>query len=384
MAEGKDSGWFTLARQPQEPLSPGAPTLSGDALARWKRNFTPLLKHLRRRDVVLALSGGGMAMPAHISLIRVLELLGVSPTRIYGTSAGAVIGGLRAAGMSTDEIESAMLDIRSANELFGFAARYPALRLLTGAIKRSIVGRTFKEAGIYDLERIEGQVESILLKYVGRVPKMSELTTPFHCIAVDIGTGDATGTPVRKVVFSAETTPDVPVTDAIGASMSIPGVITPKRIGERYYIDGAAVEHLPILTARSDWLRRRRRFPPGRLAIIASDLGYVGESRPEAELADPVDLIVFSRRLQERAITSYNILLCHRPRRGSSVILVRPRSVHVALYEIDKIRRCLRSAYEDMVEQLSGDGFMDETAASIGRASESMGLPGERETERRL
>ncbi len=165
--------------------------------------------------------------------------------------------------------------------------------------------------------------------------------------------------------------------------MSIPGVITPKRIGERYYIDGAAVEHLPILTARNDWLRRRRRFPPARLAIIASDLGYTGESMPEAELAGPVDLIVFSRRLQERAITSYNMLLCHRPRHGSSVILVRPRSVHVELYEIEKIRRCLRSAYEDMVEQLSGNGFMDETAASISRASESMGLPGERETGRR-
>ncbi len=376
MSEENGSSWFTLARQPQEPLSAGSPTLTGDALERWKRRFSPFLKHLRGKEVVLALSGGGMAMPAHISLLRVLELLDVRPSRIYGTSAGAVIGGLRASGMTTDEIETAMLEIRSADELFGFAARHPALRLVTGAIKRSIVGHTFKEAGIYDLQRVEGHVEKILMKYVGRVPKMSELPMSFHCLAVDIGTGSEAGLPVRKTVFSAETTPDVPVTDAIGASMSIPGVITPKRIGDHYYIDGAAVEHLPILVALNDWRRRRRRFLPRRLAIIASDLGYAGESMLETELADPVDLIVFSRRLQERTITGYNLLLCHRPRRGSSVILVRPRSVQVELYEIEKIRRCMMSAYEDIVEQLSSEDFMSETAASIARASRSMDLPG--------
>ncbi len=382
MSGERSRGWFTLARQPQEPLAEGAPTLSGEGLARWKNRFAPFVKHVGKGETVLALSGGGMAMPAHISLLRVLELLDVAPTRIYGTSAGAVVGGLRASGMSTDDIEAAMLDIRSADDLFGFAARHPALRLVTGAIKRSILGHTFKEAGIYDLKRVEGYVEDILMKYVGRVPRMSELEMPFHCVAVDIGTGAEAGLPVVKRVFSAETTPDVPVADAIGASMSIPGVITPKLIDGHYYIDGAAVEHLPILTAYSDWRRRSRRFFPRPLAIIASDLGYVGESLPESELADPVDLIVFARRIQERTITSYNMLLCHRPRRGSSVILVRPNSVQVELYEIEKVRQCLRSAYEDVVLQLSGDDFMSGTTDSIARACESMNLPGERHAER--
>lgn len=378
MTAASNTGWFTLARQPQEPVAPGATTLSGTALDRWRAGFRPLSRYVGRRETVLALSGGGMAMPAHISLLRVLELLEISPSRIYGTSAGAVIGGFRAAGMSTDEIERAMLDIRSADQLFGFASRYPALRLVTGAIKRSLVGASLDGAGIYDLGRIEGYVESVLLKYVGRVPRMGELETPFHCVAVDIGTGrrasDASGEPVRKVVFSAETTPDLPLTDAIGASMSIPGVITPKRIGGRYYMDGAAVEHLPILVAYNDWRQRRRRFPPGRIALIASDLGYSGENVPAADLADPVDLIVFSRQLQERVATYYNLLVCHRPLRGSTVILVRPRGVRVELYEIEKIRECLRSAYEDAVAQLSGGGFLGETTSTLRRASAFLGL----------
>jgi hypothetical protein len=377
MTDPTNKDWFTLARQPQEPLSPGGATLVGDGLARWKACFRPLLRYLARRETVLALSGGGMAMAAHVSVLRVLELLDVSPTRIYGTSAGAVVGGFRAAGMSTDEIESALLDIRSSDDLFGFASRYPALRLVAGAIRRSFVSPSLKDAGIYNLDRVEGHAEDILKRYVGGVPTMGELELPFHCVAVDIGTGAPSdrAAPVRKVIFSRETTPNVRLSDAIGASMSIPGVITPKRMDGRYYIDGASLEHLPILAAHNDWLaRRRRRFPRERLAVIGSDLGYAGETLPERELADPIDLIVHARRLQERAITYYNLRMCHRPSRGRSVILVRPGRVRMELHEIEKMRGCLHSAYGEVVEQLSGDGFLDETNAAIEQAGSLLGL----------
>ncbi|MFH1501791.1 MAG: patatin-like phospholipase family protein [Candidatus Eisenbacteria bacterium] len=379
MTDSPDNRWFTLARQPQEPLSQGGATLVGADLAEWRRRFRPLLRYLARRETVLALSGGGMAMSAHASILRVLELLGVSPTRIYGTSAGAVIGGFRAAGMSTADIEAALLDIRSADALFGFASRYPALRLVAGAIIRTFVRPSMKEAGIYDLDRVEGHIEDILTRYVGGVPTMGELELPFYCVAVDIGTGasvSGAADPVRKVVFSREATPDVRLSDAIGASMSIPGVITPKRLGGRYYIDGAALEHLPVLAAYNDWTRRRKRFPRSRLAIVASDLGYAGETLPERELADPIDLVVHSRRLQERAITYYNLLMCHRPRRRCSVIMVRPGGIRIELHEVTKMRACLHSAYEGTVEQLSGRDFLRETNASIERAGSFLGLPG--------
>jgi predicted patatin/cPLA2 family phospholipase len=214
------------------------------------------------------------------------------------------------------------------------------------------------------------------MKYVGDVPRMGDLPVPLSCVAVDIGTGSPgdRDDPVRKVVFSSQATPDVRVSDAIGASMSIPGVITPKRIDGRYYIDGAALEHVPVLTAHSDWTRRRRRFRRDRLAILASDLGYAGETLPEKELSDPIDLVVYSRRLQERAITYYNVARCHRPRHGSSVIIVRPSGVRIDLHEVEKMRECLHAAYTDAVRQLSGPGFLDETARSLQRATAFLGL----------
>jgi predicted acylesterase/phospholipase RssA len=370
-ATATDLSWFSLARQPQEPLAPGGATLAGRDLVKWRERFRPLLRYLAKREVVLALSGGGMSMPSHVSTLRVLELLDVHPTHIYGTSAGAVIGGLRAAGLSTADLESVMLDITSADELFGFASRHPALRLVTGAIRRTFIRPTLDDAGIYSLNRVEDYVEQTLRKYIGRVPTMGELNLPFSCIAMDIGTGrkdDAGKDTVRKVVFSRAATPDVPLSDAIGASMSIPGIITPKKIGGRYHIDGASIEHLPVATAHGEWLSRRRRF--GRpLAIVAVDLGYSGDTLPEEDLVDPIDLVIYSRRVQERAITFYNLQNCHRPKRGSSVILVRPKTLPAELHEVEKIPMLLHAAYEEAVTLLGGPGFLDETMSALSRAA---------------
>lgn len=336
-----------------------------------------MLRYLARREVVLALSGGGMSMPSHVSILRVLELIGIRPTRIYGTSAGAVVGGLRAAGLSTADLESVMLDITSANKLFGFGARHPALRLVTGAVRRTFVRPSLDDAGIYRLSRVEDYVDETLSQYVGKDPTLGELPVPFACVAVDIGTGreeDVGRDTVKKIVFSSSDTPDVPLSDAIGASMSIPGVITPKKIGERYYIDGASVEHLPIAAAYNDWLSRRRRFGKP-LAIIAVDLGYAGDTLAEEDLVDPIDLVIYSRRLQERAITFYNLESCHRPRRGSTVILVRPKTFSAELHEVEKIPAFLLASYQEAITLLAGKGFMDETDRALRRASAFLGRP---------
>jgi len=56
--------------------------------------------------VVVVLAGGGAKGFAHLSVLRRLEKDGIRISRIVGTSMGAVIGGLYAAGMSTDDIEA--------------------------------------------------------------------------------------------------------------------------------------------------------------------------------------------------------------------------------------------------------------------------------------
>ncbi len=59
--------------------------------------------------VGLVLSGGGAKGMAHIGVLKVLEELGIVPDYITGTSMGAVVGGLYAAGYSAAELEEIAL-----------------------------------------------------------------------------------------------------------------------------------------------------------------------------------------------------------------------------------------------------------------------------------
>jgi predicted acylesterase/phospholipase RssA len=370
MVSQRDFDWFSLAGQPQARVEQGAPTLTGPELDAWKDRFARLTRFLRHKRIVLALSGGGMAMACHVSVLRVLELLNVTPDAIYGTSAGAVIGGLYAAGLSVAELERVMLDISDPDDLFGFAARHPAMRLMAGEVVRAFAAPSFEHASIYGSTKLEGYLGNVLETYTGGVPRMSELRVPFACIAFDIGTGRPDPEErerATKSVFSSEDTPDVSLSDAISASMAIPGTLPPKQIDGRFYIDGASIEHLPIATALDDW-HTTQAFGRPRTAVLAVDLGYGGRAPREDTLRNPMDLVLYSGSIQSRALTDYNLTYCHRPLRGFSIILLRPRDISIGLCEIEKIPRVMKTAYEKTVRQLSGRGFFDLTQEHIRRA----------------
>jgi predicted acylesterase/phospholipase RssA len=370
----KDISWFSLADQPQEPLSSGGRTLTGDDLDAWRQRFRPLLKHLRRRDVIVALSGGGMLLPCHVGALRVLELIGVPLDCIYGTSAGAIVGGLLAAGLSTADLERTMLEVESPDEIFGFAARFPRVRMVTRELRRTLLDLPPEESGIYDLEQVGEFVSGLLQRYVGGIPTFAELETDFSCVALDLGTGEpARDHALKKRVFSRETTPDVAISEAIAASMAIPGVFPPKLIGDRYYVDGGVVEQLPIGTAREVWVGKRRRFSRRKLAIIGIDLGPPGEPPSRDRLGHPMDLVMYTQRLQGRVITELELTRCHDPRR-MTVILVRPADIEISLYEIEKIPRALYISYLETLRQLEGDGFLDVTGQEIARARDTFGI----------
>ncbi|OZB14813.1 MAG: hypothetical protein B7X53_13000, partial [Hyphomonas sp. 34-62-18] len=64
----------------------------------------------RRPKVALVLSGGGALGLSHVGAIQELEAMGIRPDMVIGTSMGAVIGGLYAAGMSGEELEEVVKD----------------------------------------------------------------------------------------------------------------------------------------------------------------------------------------------------------------------------------------------------------------------------------
>src|SRR6188768_3030107 len=68
-------------------------------------------EELARPKIGLALSGGGARGAAHVGVLRVLEQQHIPVDYIAGTSIGAVIGGLYAAGVSVDVLEHMLSEV---------------------------------------------------------------------------------------------------------------------------------------------------------------------------------------------------------------------------------------------------------------------------------
>src|SRR6478752_632361 len=159
--------------------------------------------------VALALGSGGARGYAHIGVINELHDRGHEIVGIAGSSMGALVGGLEAAG-KLDEyaLWASSLTQRA------------VLRLLDPAIT---------SAGVLRAERILEAVREIL----GEVT-IEELRIPFTSVATDLITG--------KSVWLQRG----PVDDAIRASIAIPGVISPHVLHGRLLADGGILDPIPM------------------------------------------------------------------------------------------------------------------------------------------
>jgi NTE family protein len=166
----------------------------------------------KRRPVIGVALGGGVARGmSHIGVLRELEKNGIPIDLIAGTSAGAMIGGAYAAGLTPDQLEDL------------------ACHLTWADLGRVTVSRL----GFYNSERTETYLKSKL-----PVTKFEETRIPLAVVATDLQAG-------RMVVF---TEGDIPL--AVRASCAIPCYFTPVMVNGRMMVDGGLVGHLPASVAR--------------------------------------------------------------------------------------------------------------------------------------
>lgn len=167
-----------------------------------------------RPRVGLALSGGAARGMAHVGVLRVLEENGIPIDMVAGTSAGSIVGGAYAAGLSVDDIAK-----------FGLGLRW-----------RDMGRMTLSRLGLQSNLRLEEFMRAHLPR-----SRFEELKLPFAAVATDLKTGDV-------VVLSG--TGDVPF--AIRASCTIPGWYVPvtDETG-RQLVDGGLVANLPASEARA-------------------------------------------------------------------------------------------------------------------------------------
>ncbi|HCJ28076.1 MAG TPA: hypothetical protein DHV63_01915 [Pseudomonas sp.] len=223
----------------------------------------------------LVLSGGAARGLAHIGVLKGLEEQGVRIDAIAGTSMGAVIGGLYAAGYSVEELEKLALSLDWQQVLSDDPPRQdvPFRRKQDDRdflVKRKLSFRDDGSLGL-PLGVIQGQNLALLLErllvHTSDTRDFDRLPIPFRAVATDIAND-------QKVIFRSGHLPQ-----AIRASMSIPAVFAPVEIEGRLLVDGGMVDNIPMDVARDMGVDR----------LIVVDIGT--PLQPREQLLTVVDVL---------------------------------------------------------------------------------------------
>jgi NTE family protein len=169
---------------------------------------------VRRPVIGLALGGGAARGFAHIGIIRTLMAHGIVPNVVVGTSIGGVVGGAYASG-HLDTLEEWARSLQPRNILSYLDIRLNGSGLIGGA----------KLAA--ELEASMGQ------------SLIEDLPVKFATVATEVRTGHEIWLTHGRVV------------DAMRASYALPGIFSPVLIGDRWLVDGALVNPVPVSAARA-------------------------------------------------------------------------------------------------------------------------------------
>ena len=165
------------------------------------------------KRVALVLGAGGARGLAHIGVIEALEARGFEIAAVAGSSMGALVGGIHAAG------------------------KLPAYREWAERLERNDVLRlldvTFGASGLIRGDRVIATLRDLVGEH-----RIESLPIPYVAVATDLATQ-------REVWFQQG-----PLFDAIRASIAIPMVFTPHEVMGRELVDGGLLAPLPLAATR--------------------------------------------------------------------------------------------------------------------------------------
>ncbi|HSE00725.1 MAG TPA: patatin-like phospholipase family protein [Burkholderiales bacterium] len=193
----------------------------------------------------LALSGGGARGLAHVGVLKVLEELRVPVHCITGTSIGSIVGATYASGAPVAEMEKYVIEA-DWSDIF---RDQPPRTEISSRRKLDDYKTLFapeygvKESGLALPKGVIAGVaiEGFFRRLTGRaiaVEDFRKLPIPFNAVAADIETGEA-------VVLERGS-----LSQAMRASMAVPGALAPVEIDGRLLVDGGIANNLPIDEAR--------------------------------------------------------------------------------------------------------------------------------------
>ena len=168
-------------------------------------------KNAEQPVIALVLGSGGARGYAHIGVIEVLEQHGIRPDFIVGTSAGSIVGSVYASGKTAAELREIALQLK-ANDI----------RDVDLSLK-----------GFFNGQKVEDYIN----QQVRGMP-LQQLKIPMYVVATELKNG-------KQTVFNYGNTGQ-----AVRASVSIPSMFKPTKIGDNEYVDGGLVSPVPVQVAR--------------------------------------------------------------------------------------------------------------------------------------
>jgi NTE family protein len=208
----------------------------------WKQLFA----HKRDKGFILALGGGGGRGLAHLGVLDVLEEHKLKPDAIVGSSIGAMFGAMYAIEPNAKAVIERAKDILASQPFSKLdlpsleeadTQDQSWLSKLSAAARQSILyTRAATDQSVADTEAL---IE-IAMTFCGR-ESFRDVKIPLYVTAVHFPSGDCR-------LFSHDT--DVHLPCAVAASMAVPGVFDPVKVGGEKFVDGGVASELPSKEAQ--------------------------------------------------------------------------------------------------------------------------------------
>ncbi|MDD2885906.1 MAG: patatin-like phospholipase family protein [Dechloromonas sp.] len=223
--------------------------------------------------IALALGGGAARGFAHIGVIKMLEAQGIVPDYVVGTSAGAVVGALYAAGHDAFAMQK---------------------------IAQQLDEKIFADWTLGGRGLLKGEaLQDFINQHLNRRP-LEKLNKPFATVATDLNSGE-------RIVFR---TGDSGM--AVRASAAVPGVFQPVQFGGHSYVDGGLSSPVPVQAARE----------MGADLVIAIDIS----ARPDGQPVDSISAILW------QTTTIMGGLIARNELRDADIV-IRPRLRYVKSWD---------------------------------------------------
>ncbi|MDD5170827.1 MAG: patatin-like phospholipase RssA [Syntrophales bacterium] len=165
------------------------------------------------KKIGLALGSGSARGWSHLGVIRAIREAGIMIDVVSGTSMGAMIAGAFAAGFD-ESLEN-------------------WVRSLTWTDIFSFMDMTWPRAGLFEGDRLTNYLRENMTDL-----QIEDLPIPFASVATELNSG--------KEVWFREGS----LMDAIRASMSMPGIMTPIQRNSEWLVDGGLVNPIPVSLCR--------------------------------------------------------------------------------------------------------------------------------------